>query len=396
MSKAHARPQLAKRRAFWIGLISAGALTAGAVAALAAGNSGSEVAAQSIACPDPSGAIPAVPASAQAEVTRELQNLQKQIDEANKRLVDTVGQGGPNFVQNAILGPLKDKRVAALNRIETAIGRAAAKPEGLEQFATCGLGQAPAVSAPPATSSPSTGGDSGNGGGQASGQIACPDPAGSIGAVPAAAQAEVDRELQNLQKQISEANTRLANSVGQGGPNFVQNAILGPLAGKRTAALDRIAIAIGRVGGARPQLAQFSTCAVGQAPAVSNPSAGGGAGSGTGNGNNGNNNGGGNNGGGQAVGQISCPDPTGAIPAVPASAQAEVTRELQGLQNQINEANTRLVNTVGQGGPNFVQNAILGPLADKRTAALNRIETAIGRAAAKPEGLERFATCQLG
>jgi hypothetical protein len=81
---------------------------------------------------------------------------------------------------------------------------------------------------------------------------------------------------------------------------------------------------------------------------------------------------------------------------VPASAQAEVTRELQGLQNQINEANKRLVDTVGQGGPNFVQNAILGPLADKRTAALNRIETAIGRAAAKPEGLERFATCQLG
>jgi hypothetical protein len=34
-------------------------------------------------------------------------------------------------------------------------------------------------------------------------------------------------------------------------------------------------------------------------------------------------------------------------------------------------------------------------LASKRVAALNRIETAIGRQAAKPEGLERFATCAL-
>ncbi|MBP2327451.1 regulator of protease activity HflC (stomatin/prohibitin superfamily) [Kibdelosporangium banguiense] len=398
MSQAHARPQNAKKRMFWIGLISAGALTAGAVAALAAGNSGNSGtgAAQSIACPDPTGAIPAVPAQAQAEVTRELQNLQNQINEANKRLVDTVGQGGPNFVQNAILGPLEDKRVAALNRIETAIGRAAAKPEGLERFAPCALGQAPAVSNPPATSSSNGNGSGGNsGGGQASGKIVCPDPTGAIPAVPAQAQAEVTRELQNLQKQINEANKRLVDTAGQGGPNFVQNAILGPLADKRVAALNRIETAIGRAAAKPEGLERFAPCALGQAPAVTNPpAAGGGMGSGN-NGNSGGNNSG-NNGGGQAVGRISCPDPTGAIPAVPAQAQAEVTRELQGLQNQINEANNRLVSTVGQGGPNFVQNAILGPLADKRTAALNRIETAIGRFAAKPEGLERFATCQVG
>ncbi|MEO6085088.1 MAG: hypothetical protein ABIQ18_18445, partial [Umezawaea sp.] len=100
-------------------------------AAPAAGGGGA------IACPSP--VIPAVPAGAQAEVTKELANLDNQIAEANKRLVDTKGQGGPNFVNNAILGPLKDKRVAALNRIETAIGRIAAKPEGLEQFAPCAL-----------------------------------------------------------------------------------------------------------------------------------------------------------------------------------------------------------------------------------------------------------------
>jgi hypothetical protein len=94
-------------------------------------------------------------------------------------------------------------------------------------------------------------------------------------------------------------------------------------------------------------------------------------------------------------GTISCPDVTGQLPAIPASAQAEVDRNLAQLQTQINQANQRLVDTVGQGGPNFVQNAILGPLEDKRVAALNRIETSIGRAADKPEGLEAFAACTL-
>lgn len=82
----------------------------------------------------------AVPASAQAEITRNLQLLNTQIQEANARIVSTQGQGGPNFIQNAILGPLKDKRFAAINRMETAIGRAAAKPNlNAEGLAPCTL-----------------------------------------------------------------------------------------------------------------------------------------------------------------------------------------------------------------------------------------------------------------
>src|SRR3954447_4736248 len=90
-------------------------------------------------CPTVADKLPAVPASAAAEVQRNLTLLQTQIDEADKRLVDTVGQGGANFVQNAILGPLKDKRVATVNRIATAIGRTAAKPTGLDALAPCVL-----------------------------------------------------------------------------------------------------------------------------------------------------------------------------------------------------------------------------------------------------------------
>ncbi|MGW4147598.1 hypothetical protein [Streptomyces albogriseolus] len=92
-----------------------------------------------ISCPDVASQLPAVPASAQAEVTRNLALLDQQITEANKRLVDTVGQGGPNFVQNAILGPLEDKRIATVNRIATAIGRTADRPAGLDSLAACTL-----------------------------------------------------------------------------------------------------------------------------------------------------------------------------------------------------------------------------------------------------------------
>ncbi|MFE2586249.1 hypothetical protein ACFXGE_40640, partial [Streptomyces sp. NPDC059378] len=73
-----------------------------------------------------------------------------------------------------------------------------------------------------------------------------------------------------------------------------------------------------------------------------------------------------------APGTITCPDVASKLPAVPATAKAEVDRNLALLQTQINEANTRLVNTVGQGGPNFVQNAILGPLKDKRVSTIDR------------------------
>ena len=103
--------------------------------------------------------MPAVPAQAAAEVERNLALLQTQIDEANKRLVSTTGQGGPNFVQNAILGPLKDKRAATIDRITIAIGRAGPRPYlNAWKLATCsvqGAGSAAPTTAAPATAAPS-------------------------------------------------------------------------------------------------------------------------------------------------------------------------------------------------------------------------------------------------
>ncbi|MFG1913215.1 DUF1996 domain-containing protein [Micromonospora sp. NPDC048898] len=108
-----------------------------------------------IQCPSVRDKLPGVPDRALAEVNRNLDDLDRQISEANERLVSSRGQGGPAFVDNAILGPLRDKRVAALDRIATAIGRQATRPQGLDALAACRLDQAPSTPAAP-SSAPST------------------------------------------------------------------------------------------------------------------------------------------------------------------------------------------------------------------------------------------------
>ncbi|WRZ93997.1 hypothetical protein OHB54_36115 [Streptomyces sp. NBC_01007] len=277
---SRALPKYNKRRVVMIGGASAVVLSAAVIAGSAlagethgngAQNATTKAApAGTVNCPAVAPSLPAIPASAKAEVDRNLTLLNTQIAEANKRLVDTVGQGGPNFVQNAILGPLKDKRVATINRIATAIGRTAAKPQGLDSLAPCTLdsaggaaagGAAGATAAPSATATAQAGGAAGDtGAATAAGTITCPDVASQLPAVPASAKAEVDRNLALLNTQISEANTRLANTVGQGGPNFVQNAILGPLKDKRISTIDRIAISIGRTAAKPTGLDTLAAC----------------------------------------------------------------------------------------------------------------------------------------
>ncbi|MER5977900.1 hypothetical protein ABT142_15455 [Streptomyces sp. NPDC001857] len=303
---SRALPKYNKRRVAVIGGAAALALTGAVVvnSALAGesskngtANANTLASVGTISCPDVASQLPAIPASAKAEVDRNLALLNTQIAEANKRLVDTVGQGGPNFVNNAILGPLKDKRVSTVNRIATAIGRTAAKPQGLEALAPCAL----------------------NGGGVNAGGAA--GNAGNQG---------------NMGNKGNAGNNGNGNAGNNGNGNAGNN--------------------------------------------------------GNGKGNAGNN---GNAGNAGAAGTISCPDVASQLPAIPASAKAEVDRNLALLNTQIAEANKRLVDTVGQGGPNFVNNAILGPLKDKRVSTVNRIATAIGRTAAKPQGLEALAACTL-
>ncbi|MFF4843283.1 hypothetical protein ACFY2G_24895 [Streptomyces collinus] len=278
---SRALPKYSKRRVAIIGGAAAVALSGAVIAGTAlagqpAKGDGTQNARTladpgTISCPDVASRLPAVPASAKAEVDRNLALLQTQIQEANTRLKNTVGQGGPNFVNNAILGPLKDKRVSTIDRIAIAIGRRGTKPAGLDALAPCALnagggaaaggGQAQATATPGAGADQQAGGAAA-GGSAAVGTIGCPDVASRLPAVPASAKAEVDRNLALLQTQIQEANTRLKNTVGQGGPNFVNNAILGPLKDKRVSTIDRIAIAIGRKGTKPAGLDALAACAL--------------------------------------------------------------------------------------------------------------------------------------
>ncbi|MFE1252023.1 DUF1996 domain-containing protein [Streptomyces sp. NPDC058735] len=93
--------------------------------------------------------------------------------------------------------------------------------------------------------------------------IQCPDVGQELTDVPQRARREVDKELANLDKQITEAYSRLASTrqAQAGDVNFVDNAILGPLKSKRTAVIDRIGIDIRRVGGKAPSnLDRFAEC----------------------------------------------------------------------------------------------------------------------------------------
>ncbi|MCX4760697.1 hypothetical protein OG562_06910 [Streptomyces sp. NBC_01275] len=296
---SRALPKYNKRRVAIIGGAAALALSGAvvvnsALAGESSKSSGSTTAKTlaspgTITCPDVASQLPAIPATAQAEVDRNIALLQTQIDEANQRLIDTVGQGGANFVQNAILGPLEDKRIAVVNRIATAIGRTADKPQGLEALAPCALdaggvadtgdGADTGDTATPGAEATDAAGDAGEaadagntgdagdaadtgdaGDANAAGTITCPDVASQLPAIPATAQAEVDRNLALLNTQLAEANTRLVNTVGQGGPNFVQNAILGPLKDKRSSTIERIAISIGRTADKPQGLDALAAC----------------------------------------------------------------------------------------------------------------------------------------
>ncbi|WP_243704945.1 hypothetical protein [Micromonospora sp. KC723] len=380
-----------------VGALAALLLAGGLQLASADENTG-KGAAQTVNCPTVRDRLPAIPAAAAANVERELVNLDEEIARQNERLAKQAAnpQGGPNFINNAILGPLRSKRVAVLDRIEISFNRVGAPRPDLDSLATCTL-NAPGI-ASALNSSVKAKATAGAGTVAAAQTVNCPTP--QIPAVPAQAAANVQAELAQLNKQISEANARLAQQAAnpQGGPNFIQNAILGPLADKRKAALDRIEIAFNRVGVPRPNLDRFATCGLNAAGAGNGGNAGNAGNGNAGNGNAGNGNAGnGNAGAGNVAGArtVNCPTPQ--FPTPPAQQAGNVRAELANLQQQINEANNRLAQQAAnpQGGPNFIQLAILGPLADKRKAALDRIELAFTRVGQQAPNLDGFATCGL-
>jgi len=121
---------------------------------------GTQTVAQTVSCPNVEERLPQVPERARDEVRRNLDQLSGQIADANRRLASSQGQGGANFVRNAVLGPLADKRRATIDRITIAIDRAGPRPQGLASLATCtvtsGGGNSTGAPNQPATGAPTT------------------------------------------------------------------------------------------------------------------------------------------------------------------------------------------------------------------------------------------------
>ena len=93
-----------------------------------------------ISCPDVGQKLTNVPQSARQGVATELANLDKQITEAYARLASTrqAQAGDSGFVQNAIVGPLKEKRAATIDRIRLDIQRVGGQfNTSLSQLAAC-------------------------------------------------------------------------------------------------------------------------------------------------------------------------------------------------------------------------------------------------------------------
>lgn len=118
-----------------------------------------------IDCPDVGQQLSDVPDRARGEVDGELASMDQQITDAYQRLVTTrqAQAGDPQYVQNAILGPLKDRRKALLDRIRLEINRAGGQaPGNLDELAPC--------SGRPADQPQPTDGQNGDGQGDDQGQ----------------------------------------------------------------------------------------------------------------------------------------------------------------------------------------------------------------------------------
>ncbi|WP_244876784.1 DUF1996 domain-containing protein [Winogradskya consettensis] len=209
--------------------------------------------------------------------------------------------------------------------------------------------------------------------------VTCPSVRNRLPAVPAQAKRAVDNRLAELDRGYAAANERMATGKGRIDARL-NSSVLADLRDQRTTLIRGISDSIAAAGGGRTSgmisLVECDTNYDGMHAAMRHTAASVKAGL-------------------AANQQVQCPTVRDKLPGIPTAALDEVNRNLTELDRQISEANERLVTTRGQGGKNFVDNAILGPLKAKRTAVLDRISIAISRRAARPQGLEKLAGCTV-
>jgi len=211
-----------------------------------------------VSCPEVADRLPAVPSSVAGRVRSLLARLDTLTAAANTRLAASKGQIDADF-NNSVLGPLRAQRTAIIKQISQVMARHGRKPIGLVSTVDCqvsydGLHAGHATKAGAATPT-----------------VSCPSVTGKLPAIPDQAVDEVNRNLAELDKQIADANQRLVTAANEGGKNFIDNAILGPLKAKRAAVLDRIAIAIARRAAKPRNLGALAACSLAGAAAPSAP-----------------------------------------------------------------------------------------------------------------------------
>jgi hypothetical protein len=214
-----------------------------------------------VVCPSVRDRMPAVPAGAEHAVDGLLAELDR-LEVANDQRV-LASRGLNAQLDNSVLQSLRNRRGTILDTIDQALvangGRHLADRISLADCDVSydGLHAAMHDQHAAGTTAATI----------ATPQVQCPAVRGELPGVPRPALAEVDRNLDKLDRQISQANQRLAAGQGSTGD------VLDRLRAQRATVLDRIATAIGRHG-SRPQgLDALATCTLDQ-PDPDQPSGG--------------------------------------------------------------------------------------------------------------------------
>src|SRR4051812_2791970 len=136
----------------------AGVLVAAGIGVASASSYGGTAASPStVDCPDIAAALAGVevPAAAKAVVDGNLALLPTQISQADAQLAETAGDENPDQAGDAVLGSLKQQRMATVDQIALAIGQGQ-RPAGLDALAACSLKQGDAAEAAAATDAATT------------------------------------------------------------------------------------------------------------------------------------------------------------------------------------------------------------------------------------------------
>lgn len=205
--------------------------------------------------------------------------------------------------------------------------------------------------------------------------VSCPSVADRLPAVPGSVAAAVTRQLSELDRLTATANAALAAHRGGTDTRFINN-VLTALRDRRAAAIKRISRIMAAAGQRPSGLVSTVDCQADYdglhaemtaAEAATTPT----------------------------TPTVSCPDVKQHLPGVPDQAVDEVNRNLAELDQQIADADQRLVTLGSRTDQGAIDNTVLGPLKAKRVATIDRISAALSRSGTAPAHLDAFAGCAV-